>query len=464
MSKEEDLQRMLGEPKAAIRNMILPFFIALAVIEVNQFVDTYWVSGLGVESASAVATIVPIYGLMTCAGLGIAAGVTATGAARLARGEYEIAGRLVSSSMILGIVFAIISSILVAVFLDAVIDLMGAQSVREYAVAYMMPYILLSPTITLISILGGTLRAEGAAKKSTIIQTIAAVLNMTIDPILIYAMGMGVFGAGMATVISSLIAIIVGVWWYTSGRTIVPIDRTTFRWDKEAMKEVLGIGGPKSVQMLISNLTDFLQRIFLIIAGGTVAVMLYNYTWRYIGLVGLPGRAVDMAMLPVCSAAYGVRDLERMKTGFIYSSKLVIGTGIVFAIILFVFAEAFMSFLAYEESMQEILPLFTWTLQASVLLIPFSAMMGVASSMLQAMKKARIPMYYYMLWGFVKLSLYALAAYGVFGIDPFEAIIYCMVAVHIFGAVCLIYFARSEYRKLKKAVEAAAEQEGHAAA
>ena len=84
MSKEDDLQRMLGEPKAAIRNMILPFLIALAVVEVNQFVDTYWVSGLGVKSASAISTIVPIYGLMTCAGLGVAAGVTATVAARLA--------------------------------------------------------------------------------------------------------------------------------------------------------------------------------------------------------------------------------------------------------------------------------------------------------------------------------------------------------------------------------------------
>ena len=129
MSKESDLQRMLGEPKAAIRAIILPFFIALAVVEVNQFVDTNWVSGLGVESASAVSTIVPIYGLMTCAGIGIAAGVTATGAFRLARGEYEDAGKLVSNSVILGLIFAIISSVLVAIFINPVIDVMGAGNV-----------------------------------------------------------------------------------------------------------------------------------------------------------------------------------------------------------------------------------------------------------------------------------------------------------------------------------------------
>ncbi|MBR4202710.1 MAG: hypothetical protein IKQ93_03945, partial [Candidatus Methanomethylophilaceae archaeon] len=145
MSKESDLQRMLGEPKAAIRAMILPFFIALAVVEVNQFVDTYWVSGLGVDSAAAVSTIVPIYGLMVCSGIGIAAGVTATGASRLARGEHEVAGRLVSNSMILGLFFAVISSVLVAIFINPVIDVMGADDVREEAIQYMIPYIAMSP-------------------------------------------------------------------------------------------------------------------------------------------------------------------------------------------------------------------------------------------------------------------------------------------------------------------------------
>ena len=452
MSKESDLQRMLGEPKAAIRAIILPFFIALAVVEVNQFVDTYWVSGLGVESASAVSTIVPIYGLMTCAGIGIAAGVTATGAFRLARGEYEDAGKLVSNSVILGLIFAIISSVLVAIFINPVIDVMGAGNVREEAIQYMIPYIVMSPAVTIIAIFGGTLRAEGAATKSTIIQSVSALLNMVIDPILIYGMGMGVFGAGLSTVLSSLIAIGIGIYWYVGGRTIIPMNRSTFHVDTDAMREILGIGGPKSVQMVISNLTDFLQRIFLIIAGGTTAVMLYNYTWRYIGLVGLPGRAVDMAMLPVCSAAYGVRDLERLRTGFMYSAKLVIVSGIVFAIVLYIFAEPFMSVMTHEESMHEVLDMFVWTLRVSVILIPFAALMGVASSMLQSMKKARIPMYFFMFWGFLKLGLYAMAAYGLFGIDPYEGIIYSMVAIHIFGAFFMTYLAKREYDNLKKEV------------
>ncbi|MBO4568605.1 MAG: hypothetical protein J5674_01270 [Candidatus Methanomethylophilaceae archaeon] len=457
MTKEEDLQKMLGEPKAAIRNMIMPFLVALAVVEVNQFVDTYWVSGLGVQSASAISTIVPVYGLMMCAGLGVSAGITTTTAYRLARGENDVAGRLVSNSVILGLIFAVIASISVAIFINPIIDVMGAGDVREEAIQYMLPYILMSPAVLLISIVGGMLRAEGAAKKSTIIQSVSAILNMVIDPILIYGLSLGVFGAGLSTVVSSAIAVAVALYWYSSGRTVIRMDRSTFHVDKAAMAEVLGVGGPKTVQMMVSNLTDFLQRIFLIIAGGTPAVMFYNYTWRYIGMVSLPARAIDMAMLPVCSAAYGVKDLEKMRTGFLYSTKLVVGFGILFAIVLFLFAKPFMSVMTTEESMHDLLPMFVWTLQVSVLLIPFSAMMGVASSMLQTMKKAKVPMYYYMLWGVVKLTLYAIAAYGYMGVDPYDGIIYSMVAVHIFGAFCLIGLAVREFRKIERAVEAGSE-------
>ena len=450
MSAERDLEKMLGEPKAAIRGMILPFLIAMAVVEINQFVDTFWVSGLGAASASAVSTIVPVYGLMMCAGLGIAAGITTCGAFRLGRGEREAAGSLAANAIILGIIFAIIASVLVGVFINPIIDIMGAQDVREEAVQYMLPYIFMSPAVILISILGGMLRAEGAARKSTIVQAVSAILNMAFDPILIYSLDLGVFGAGLATTLSSMLALFLGLYWYLKKRTIIDINRSNFRVNKSSMAEVMGVGGPKTVQMFISNLTDFLQRIFLIIAGGTNAVMFYNYSWRYIGVVTLPGRAVDTAMLPVCSSAYGQNDLEKMKVGYFYSIKLVVGFAVIAAVALFIFAEPLMSIMTTEESMHEVLETFVWTLRVSCFLIPFSALMGVFSSILQTMKRAKIPMYFYMIWGFIKLGLYALAAYGYFGIDPFEGIIYSMVGVHMFGALCLGLFAYGEFRKLKK--------------
>ncbi|MEE3478232.1 MAG: MATE family efflux transporter, partial [Methanomethylophilus sp.] len=127
----ENLKTLLGEPKKAIRSMVLAFFIAMAVVELNQFVDTFWVSGLGAVSSSAVATSSPIYGLMMCAGLGIGVGATATIAFRLGRGDFEEANRLAANSLLLGILCAVVSSVLVLVFARPLILIMGAGSIVD---------------------------------------------------------------------------------------------------------------------------------------------------------------------------------------------------------------------------------------------------------------------------------------------------------------------------------------------
>ncbi len=445
----ENLKTLLGEPKKAIRSMVLAFFIAMAVVELNQFVDTFWVSGLGAVSSSAVATSSPIYGLMMCAGLGIGVGATATIAFRLGRGDFEEANRLAANSLLLGIICAVVSSVLVLVFARPLILIMGAESIVDECLLYILPFIFLSPLLLCNSILGGILRAEGAARKSTIVQMSAAILNMVIDPILIYGLGLGVFGAGLSTALSAGIALAIGLSWYAKDRMTVKLTRGLFRRDKEMSREVLDVGGPKTVQALISNTTDLIQRVFLIVAGGTNAVMFYNYSWRYIALINLPGRAYENAMVPVCSAAYGQRDLLKMREGFLYTAKWVLIFSAVFAVVLFVFSEPLMSILTYEDSMRELRPQFVWTLQISTLLIPFSALMGIGSSMLQALKKSKVSMYYYFFWGFVKLGMYAVAAYVY---HSFEYIIYCMVIVHVFGGLCLMYLAHSEYNKISAIV------------
>lgn len=58
----KDLERMLGDPKAAIRSMLLPLIVSYLVVQINLFADTSWCSGLGADASSAVSTISPITG------------------------------------------------------------------------------------------------------------------------------------------------------------------------------------------------------------------------------------------------------------------------------------------------------------------------------------------------------------------------------------------------------------------
>ena len=454
MGESKDVDKLLGDPKAAIRSMFLPFFIAFAVIQINGFADTYWVSGLGTTPSEAVATIIPIYDLLVCIGIGIAIGSTTTIAFSIGQGDYQKASMLAGNSVTLGIILAITASVITAILINPAIDMLGAGNVREEAIAYMIPLILLSPLLFLNSIFGGTLRGEGAAKRSTIIQVSAALMNIIFDPILIYGCNMGVMGAGLATALSAGASVLIGFYWYLGGKTTVKMPFSSLRPIKTVIKDLLDVGGPAALRQGISDATNLFQRVFLVIAGGTTAVMLYNYPWKYINIVYLPARSLDTAMIPVCSAAYGQEDLKKMKEGYNYAMKYAVLLSLLFASILFFFSTPLMSVLTYEESMHELLPRFAWTLQVASILLPFYAMMGVGSSMLQAMKLAKIPMYFYLIWGFIKLGLFALAAYGWMGIDPFEGIIFSMVGLYIIGGLFMLWLANRKFNQLKTEIEA----------
>jgi putative MATE family efflux protein len=455
MASEKDLDRLLGDPKVAIRGMVLPFLIAMAVVEANQFIDTFWVSGLGDKAAEAVATMVPIYGMIVWTGVGLSTGATTTMAFRLGKGDRDAAGRIGSNTIIFGVLISIAVSVVLFLCFDLMIDVLGAQDVRSESLGYLLPYLISSPVLILTSIIGGMLRAEGAARKSTVVQSSAALLNMVLDPILIYSFGMGLPGAAIATILASLSGLILGIYWYLSGGTVVKLNRTNFRWDRDMMGEMLAVGGPKTATLLISNITDFLQRIFLIIAGGTAAVMLYNYPWRYIALAMLPGRSLETAMLPVCSAAFGQNDLRKMREGAFYALKISMVIALCMTAIFLFFSEPLMSIMTYEDSMRPFLPKLSWTLAWASLMLPFLAMMGVGSSMLQAMKRAKIPMYFTMVWGVAKLLLYWMASLGWFGVDPYDGIIYSMVFICSLGGVGMFVIAETEFRKLRAASERA---------
>ncbi len=448
-----DVEILLGEPKRAIRMMFMPFLIAFAIVEANQFIDIFWISGLGTASAEAISTVVPFYAFLMTAGVGVSVGATTTVAFRLGRNEPEDAGRLASNSVILGMILSVAASVIIFLILDVAIDILGAGGIRTECKDYMLPMIILSPALILLSILAGLLRGEGAARKSTIVQISAAILNMVMDPFFIYGMGMGIMGAGLATGLSALMSVMIGISWYIRRRTVVSMDRRNFRIDRSAMSEVFYVGGPRLANELIGDVAVFVQRIFFIVAGGTAAVMLYNYPWRFIALFSLPNKALENSLVPVGSAAYGQNDLDKMWAGYMYCLKYTVGISLVVTAAIILFAEPLISIMTYEQSMSEMFDQLVWTLRVAVLLLPFMTLRGIGVSFLQAMKKVRIPLYFDLIWSPLRLVFYALSAYGLLGVDPFEGIIYIMVIMYSFNGIIMTALALNGFRKLRKSVE-----------
>ena len=185
MRRDYELERMLGEPRMAIRSLAYALFFSYLVIQLNSFVDTFWTSGLGDKDMTAVSVMSPVSWIVTSAGIGLGVGAASTMAFHLGERDYERAGVLAENSLALGLLVSIIVSISMSLLVGPLINLMGADDVYEGSLAYVRPFLILSPTLILDGIVAGMLRSEGAGHKAMALLVISAGINMVLDPLLI---------------------------------------------------------------------------------------------------------------------------------------------------------------------------------------------------------------------------------------------------------------------------------------
>ena len=383
---------ILGDPRAAIRSMAIPFLISLAVVQINVFADTFWVSNLGVSAVSGMTSAVPMYTAISVIGIGLSTGIVTTISYNIGKGNMEAAGRLAGNTVLLGIGIPVICSVALFFSLDALIGIMGAEDVSAEIHDYMLPYILFSPVTVLNTVFGGMLRAEGAAGRSTMVQMSSVGLNIVLDPILIFVADMGITGAALATVLSYLFGVCLSVSWYVRRKTRITVRRSDLRLHRASLLELLGVGGPRIVEGFVNNVVILVQRIFIIMASGTVGVSLFNVPFRYVSLCMCPVEATGMAAVPVIAANQGAGDADKMRIARRTMYRTAILISAVVALAMLAAAPLLIGLFTLEPSMNEWYDEFLWNMRAYCIILPLFAVQAASVSVLQAIRKTRLPM------------------------------------------------------------------------
>ncbi len=438
---ERDLATMLGDPRKAIAAMTLPMLVSYVVMEVNLFVDTFWTSGLGPEASSAISTVAPLYAIFGAFGVGLGVAASATISFRLGKGDKEGASALAGNTMALGILVSIAVSAAVFLLMGPLMDFMGADDIADLGREYIMPFVLTSWALILHSIVAGILRAEGGGRRSMAVLVTSAVVNMALDPILIYVLGLGLTGAAAATSISAMAATAVGLSWYRSGKMNLRLTRKCFVLTKERIMDIVGVFVPRTTESLINNMIIIVQRVFVIACAGTIGVMYFNMPWRFVMLGCIPAQAIGASMIPVCSSALGQGRPDKMTEGVRYSAKLTLLISLALSALIIVFADQMVSAFTYNESMAEHKETLAWVLRLyGFALTPF-ALTSLGSSVLQALRRSKMATGVTFVWAFVKL-----AAVYVASLYSFEAVIYALVLCHY---VILAMMAAVVHREIK---------------
>lgn len=442
---DESVKKLLGDPRKAILSMTIPILISIIIGQINMFVDTIWCSSLGIDALSAISLTSSLYFLIVGIGNGI--GIGASVSISRCIGADDKKGADSRARQIL-VIMAIISLALIPVLLvlmRPIISIIGGEEIMEECVRYITPMFLLCPITIINGVVAGILRAEGAAKKSMIVSASSAVVNMILDPILIFGFDLGLEGASTATMLSGVVSIAIGFGWYLRKKTYVCLNFKNFSFVKKELLDIFHVGIPQMVELNIMSFFNLILVMFVVSCGGTEGLAVYNTPWRIVMLAMVPASAIASAMIPVCSAALGQNDVFKARTGFYFSTKAALIFGISIAVTIAVLANYCVLLFTYEPGMEIYRDEIVKVIRIYAIFMPCYGLISIGSSMLQALRKSQYSLVSALLRNVLLIGIYAYTS-----TISMDAIYWGLVIGEIIGGVMMMGIALSEFRKKEK--------------
>jgi Na+-driven multidrug efflux pump len=178
--------------------------------------------------------------------------------------------------------------------------LFGAGSVIDYAMDYGIIIFSSSAIILFPAIISSLFRAEGDISRATWPLIPNAVLNMVLDPIFIYYFNLGIKGAAIATVLSTLVNLLLMLYWYLVKRdTFIKLSPRYYHRKLEIYKEILLVSLPANCEAVISSIVGICLNYLIIITAGTMEVAIFTVVWRFVSIAFLLCIAIGISTITV---------------------------------------------------------------------------------------------------------------------------------------------------------------------
>ncbi|WP_296784486.1 MATE family efflux transporter [uncultured Methanobrevibacter sp.] len=371
---------MLYDPKKALIKMSIPLIISLLITSFYNLIDAAWVSGLGADALAGVGFFTPVFMILVGFGNGLGSGAAFAISKYLGEDNKFKADNASVHSIILDIVVSLVLTAILLILLNPILNAMGAGQTIGYATDYGVIILLGSVFIIFSNALYGIFRGEGDTTRPMYAMIASAILNMILDPIFIYNLNLGVKGAAIATIISSIFVILILLYWfYVKKDTFLRPNFANFDFKRDISIDIIKVGIPASIQLLNNAFFAAVFSALLAYVGSTDSVAVYSTGWRIVTIGTTPLLAIGTALISVIAANYGAKNYKNIQVAHRYAMKVSIIIAVVVMILTNVFAGDIASVFASTGSSVRIAPELTAFLSWIVIYYPTMAV-GVAST------------------------------------------------------------------------------------
>lgn len=441
MSAERNVSTLLGDPRKAIIAMAVPIMVSLFVAEINTIADRAWVSGMGSDSMAAVAVVRPVYNVLVGLGAGLGVGASAVISRYIGAKNREFAASCAVQSVMLSAVIGLALTPILLLSQPYMLSAIGAGDCFDESMGYMRTYSLFVSLIIVNGAIGGVLNGQGASVLSTAMMIALAVSNIVLDPVFIYVLDMGVSGASVATVASTLISLMLGLFFLLGRRTYLSYDRSMMRFDRAHCGAVMAAGVPQMLEYLVLYGMDAALNFLVIMCAGTDGLTVFSTVDGLVILITVPAMAVGSALVPVASSAYGQRDRARMRSAFGYALAFGVGSVALLVALLLMIPEQSLYIFTYSDDMlpyrEQMIAIMWMSVYA-----PMFSFNPVCSGYMQALKHPNRSVVLAVWRNVVLIAFFYMASS-----HSLDQIAVALVSGHVIGMISACLFAISTSRK-----------------
>ncbi|MCM1119723.1 MAG: MATE family efflux transporter [bacterium] len=295
--------------------MSLPMMISMLVQALYNIVDSIFVSQINEHALRAVSLAFPVQSLMIAVSVGTAVGINAFLSKTLGQKQYDKANVIAANGIFIEVVSALVF-VLVGIFVSRPFFLSQTdiQEVQEYGVTYLTICCCAGIGIFLQTSLERILQSTGKTIYTMITQGTGAVVNLILDPILIFGYfglpAMGVAGAATATVIGQMVAAGLAVIFNVKCNREVRISFKGFRPDLRLIGQIYKVGAPSIVMQAIGSIMTYGMNLILAAFGAAQTV--FGVYFKLQSFIFMPVFGLNNGVVPIIAYNYGAGYRERV--------------------------------------------------------------------------------------------------------------------------------------------------------
>jgi putative MATE family efflux protein len=447
--KTEGVNILLGDPRKAIVKLSIPIIVAMSVQTIYSITDTFWVAGLGADALAAVGFAFPFFLIQMAFTSGLGVGGGSAISRRIGARDKEGVDNVALHTFVIMLTLTVALTALGLAFVEDLFVYSGAAGrATELGVEYARVIFGGSFVFFFTNVANSILRSEGDTKRAMQSMILGSVLNVILDPIFIYTLGLGIAGAALATVVSyASSGLMIFYWFFIKKDTYVAFRFSSFKFNKLIVKDIFRVGIPSSVEQFALALTALIMNVIIATINSTDGVAVYATAWRVTGIAVTPLIGISISMVSIGGAAFGERNFKKAQNALLYAVKIGFLVEAAIAVLVFIFAPDIAAVFTQTEDAARIAPELTRLLKIMTLFYPAVAFGILSASFFQGAGKGTNALIATLLRSLIMTPLFA--SLFAFGLDwGLNGVWWGLVAGTVIGSMITFVWAQAYLKRL----------------